>query len=319
MKKILHLVLSLTIISAVCAAVLAVVNDITKERIASLSTQKANNAAKAVLPKNVKSLVSKTDPADKNVSILAAYADDAHTQLIGYAVPGVSANGYGGEIRLMVGIAADRKVFSYQVLAANETPGLGAKLGEEGFSKQFVGKTSTTLAVKKDGGDIEAITGATITSRAVCGAIADAAARIDRLEGKASAQPVAPKVDPAKAEGKLLINPADPQVALKVMPKGTVTATALTKDRFPIFEGKDATGKRTGYAVVGTGKAHGPNGDIMIHQLFGFLPSKAPSFNPPPQVVNQPGIEMTDMEDAQRTAFNAAMQDAMGKLRQLPR
>ena len=318
MKKILHLVLSLTIISAVCAAVLAVVNDITKERIANLSTMKANNAAKAVLPKEVKAFANKADPADKNISILVAYADDAHTKIIGYAVPGESANGYGGVIRLMVGLSADRKVFSYQVLAANETPGLGAKLGEPGFSGQFKDKSAATLAVKKDGGEIEAITGATITSRAVCGAIADACARVDRLEGKKSATPAAAK-PAANPEGKLLFNPADAQEALKVLPKGTTTATARTQDRFPIFEGKDAAGKTTGFAVTGSGKAHGPNGDIVLHYLFGFKPTRAPSFAPPPRLANQPGVEMTDMEEAQRTAYNGAMQDAMGKLMKLPR
>ncbi len=318
MKKILHLVLSLTIISAVCAGVLAVVNDITKARIENLATLKSNNAAKAVLPKNVKALDARPDPGNKEVTILVAYADDARQKIVGYAVPGESANGYGGTIRLMVGLDADLKVFSYQVLVANETPGLGAKLGDADFSKQFAGKAAPSLAVKKDGGEIDAITGATITSRAVCDAIANAAACVSRLNGKKPATP-AVKKPAANPEGTLLFNPAEPKEALTVLPKGSTTATALTKDRFPIFEGKDAAGKTTGYALVGTGKAHGPNGDIVLHILFGFNAFRAPSFNPPPRTVNKPGVEMTDMEDAQRTAYNGALQDAMTKLRSLPR
>lgn len=318
MKKILHLVLSLTLISAVCAAVLAVVNDITKARIASLQTLKANNAAKAVLPAGAQAFASKPDPANAAFTVLVAYADDAQKQIAGYAVPGVSANGYGGEIRLMVGLAPDRSVFSYQVLAANETPGLGAKLGDPAFADQFKGKPGTALAVKKDGGGIDAITGATITSRAVCGAIADAVARVDRLEGKASAA-VAPAKPAANPEGEMLFDPADPQEALKVLPKGSVSATALSKDRFPIFEGKDADGKTTGFAVVGTGKAHGPNGDLVLHMQYGAGPARNLAFNPPPRTVNKPGIEMTDMEEAQRKAFNLAYQDAARQLKALAR
>ena len=317
--KILKLVLSLTIISAVCAAVLAVVNDITKARIENLAALKANNAAKAVLPKDVKAIDTRADPADKSVQIFVAYSDDAKKTVVGYAVPGTSANGYGGDVRLMIGLDPARKIFSYQVLAANETPGLGAKLGDADFSGQFAGKSANGLAVKKDGGDIDAITGATITSRAVCDAIADAVARVDRLEGKppaADAQPAKPAANP---EGELLFNPADPQEALKMMPKGTVTATPLSADLFPIFEGKDANGKTTGYALVGTGKAHGPNGDIVLHVLYGAQAARTLSFNPPPRTVNKPGVEMTDMEDAQRKAFNLAMQDAAAKLKQMAR
>ena len=318
MKNILKPIVALTIIAAVCAAVLAVVNGITKARIASLATLKANNAAKAVLPNTLKAFETRPDPVETNQTILVAFADASRQKVAGYAVTGVSANGYGGPIRLMVGLDANRKVFSYQVLTANETPGLGAKLTEAEFVKRFNGKSASAVAVKKDGGDIEAITGATITSRAVCDAIANAAARVDRLEGKnpAAAAPVKKAADP---EGTLLFNPAEPKEALSVMPKGTATAATLTKDRFPIFEGKDASGKVTGYAVVGTGKARGPNGELVLHVLFGAQANRMPSFNPAPRTVNKPGIEMTDMENAQRMAFNAAMQDAIQKLRKLPR
>ena len=319
MKKILQPILALTIISAVCAAVLAVVNGITQARIASLSTLKANNAAKAVLPSTLKVFETRPDPVETNQTILVAFTDASRQKVAGYAVSGVSANGYGGAIRLMVGLDADRKVFTYQVLVANETPGLGAKLGEDEFVKRFNGKPALSLAVKKDGGDIDAITGATITSRAVCDAIANAAARVDRLEGKKPAAAAPAKKAAADPEGTLLFNPAEPKEALAVMPKGTATATAITKDRFPIFEGKDASGKVTGYAVVGTGKARGPNGELVLHVLFGAMTNRMPSFNPPPRTVNKPGIEMTDMENAQRMAFNAAMQDAIQKLRKLPR
>ena len=114
----------------------------------------------------------------------------------------------------------------------------------------------------------------------------------------------------------MLFDPSKPEEALKVLPKGTATATALPgKGRYPVFEGKDAAGKTTGYAAVGTGKATGPHGDLVIIYQFGFNAKRAPAFNPPPRMVNQPAIEMTDMENARRTAYNAALQDALSLLR----
>ena len=315
MKKILQLILSLTLISAVCAAVLAIVNNATKERIANLATLKANNAARAVLPASVKAVEPVKDPADASLTAFIGYADDAKTQIAGYAVPGLTAKGYGGNIRLMVGLNPDRTVISYQVLAAAETPGLGSNLSTPAFIARFKDQPAASVKVTKDGGQIEALTSATITSRAVCDAVANAAQRIDRMEGKntgATSAP-APAVNP---EGKMLFDPSKPEEALKVLPKGTATATALPgKGRYPVFEGKDAAGKTTGYAAVGTGKATGPHGDLVIIYQFGFSANRAPSFNPPPRMVNQPAIEMTDMENAQRTAYNAALQDAISLLR----
>lgn len=313
MKKILQLILSLTLISAVCAAVLAIVNNATKERIANLATLKANNAARAVLPASVKAIEPVKDPADASLTAFIGYADDAKTQIAGYAVPGLTAKGYGGNIRLMVGLSPDRTVISYQVLAAAETPGLGSNLTTPAFIARFKDQPAASVKVTKDGGKIEALTSATITSRAVCDAVADAAQRINRIEGKASAAPAAPKVNP---EGKLLFDPAKPEEALKALPKGTTTATALPgKGRFPVFEGKDAAGKTTGYVAVGTGKATGPHGELVIIYQFGFTAKRTPSFNPAPRMVNQPAVEMTDMENAQRTAYNAALQDAISLLR----
>ena len=317
MKKILQLILSLTLISAVCAAVLAIVNNATKERIANLATLKANNAARAVLPASVKAIEPVKDPADASLTAFIGYADDAKTQIAGYAVPGLTAKGYGGNIRLMVGLKPDRTVISYQVLAAAETPGLGSNLTTPAFIARFKDQPAASVKVTKDGGKIEALTSATITSRAVCDAVADAARRIDRIEGKAVTDSTREGRAPARPpEGKLLFDPAKPAEALKALPKGTVTAIALPgKGRFPVFEGKDAAGKTTGYVAVGTGTATGPHGDLVIIYQFGFTAKRAPSFNPPPRMVNQPAIEMTDMENAQRTAYNAALQDAISLLR----
>ena len=150
MKKILGLVLSLTIISGVCAGVLAYVDSIPKEPIKQTAEKNREQARKAVLCGEE-----------------------------GYTAEGTCKDGYGGNITLMVGFKKDKKtVISYKVLAASETPGLGMKLKTPEFAGQFAGKDGASLKVKKDGGEIEAITSATITSRAVCRAIADAQSKL---------------------------------------------------------------------------------------------------------------------------------------------
>lgn len=150
MKKIIGLVLSLTIISGVCAAVLAYVDSITKEPIKRTAERNREAARAAVLCGEE-----------------------------GYTAEGTCKDGYGGDITLMVGFRKDKKtVISYKVLAASETPGLGMKLKTPEFAGQFKGKDGSSLKVKKDGGEIEAITSATITSRAVCRAIADAQSKL---------------------------------------------------------------------------------------------------------------------------------------------
>ena len=167
MKKILSLVLSLTIISAVCAGVLAYVNNLTAEPIKATAAANEEKAVKAVMPPGVAAV----EAAGEGVFV----GKDAAGAVVGYAAKGQDSGGYGGDIVLMVGFKADKKtVVCYKTLAAAETPGLGMKLNTPEFAGQFAGKDGTSLKVKKDGGAIEAITSATITSRAVCRAIAAA-------------------------------------------------------------------------------------------------------------------------------------------------
>ena len=321
MKKIVQLILALTVISAICAAVLALVNSKTKDRIASLTAEKTANAAKAVLPSDVKVTDIRPDPKNADLKVMFGYADAAKTKILGYAVPGISPKGYGGEIRLMVGLTAERKVITYRVLAANETPGLGAKLGDMAFANQFGGKDGSSLKVKKDNGAIDAITGATITSRAVCEAIADACARVDRCEGKSSADPAAEAAAQAnadrKAVGKML--PLTEDLVRKVLPKPAATlkqVPAAAGEAFPAYVAKDASGATVGYAVVGTGEGSGPNGKIVLHVLFGFTAAKVPAHRP--QVnLNQPDVPMTDMEAAQRSAHIKALDAAFARVKAL--
>ncbi len=166
MKKTVHLVLSLTLISGICAGVLAYVNALTAGPIAATAAANEQKAVKAVLPSETATVAAAGD---------VFVGKDAAGKVVGYAAKGTDAGGYGGDIVLMVGFRADKKTLvCYRTLAAAETPGLGMKLSTPEFAGQFAGKDGASLAVKKDGGAIEAITSATITSRAVCRAIADA-------------------------------------------------------------------------------------------------------------------------------------------------
>ena len=166
MKKILSLIVCLTVISGVCAAVLAYVDSVTKGPIAEMKVKQEQAAVKAVLPAGAE----KIEPAGE-----AFVGKDAAGKVVGYAAKGTDPGGYGGDVVLMVGFKADKRtVECYKTLVATETPGLGMKLSAPEFAGQFAGKDGSALKVKKDGGAIEAITSATITSRAVCRAIADA-------------------------------------------------------------------------------------------------------------------------------------------------
>jgi electron transport complex protein RnfG len=174
--KILKLIVCLSVISAICAGVLAGINVVTKDTIAEIRAKQTLDAAAAVMPASVdKSTVEQV--ADGIFT-----GKDASGKIAGYAVKGSDPSGYGGEIVLMVGFTPDFKGCTYRKLVATETPGLGTNMTSPAFMKQFEGMdASSALAVKKDGGKIEAITSATITSRAVCGAINDAKKKMEGM------------------------------------------------------------------------------------------------------------------------------------------
>lgn len=156
LNYILRLTLTLLIITAVVAGLLGLVNYLTEDKIDELTRQKAETAMQEVLPaQNYEPMETSTD------SITEAYRADG----LGYVVR-VSTNGFGGAIDMMVGIDAEGKVCGVSIISHSETASLGANCVREDFRAQFVGADSA-LAVSKDGGTIDALTGATVTSRAV--------------------------------------------------------------------------------------------------------------------------------------------------------
>lgn len=124
----------------------------------------------------LKSLVTEADQYTPIEGKAGWYTATQNGKVIAYIVPSES-KGYGGTIKLLVAVGPDTKVIKYTILDAKETPGLGDKASKSPFMDQFAGKASANLKVTKDASnkdDIQAISGATITSRAVTLAVKNA-------------------------------------------------------------------------------------------------------------------------------------------------
>jgi electron transport complex protein RnfG len=178
MREIIKLVFILTFICAVCVALLAGVNSVTQAPIAVSKTEKENAAVRKVLPADAPA------PEKRTVGEAVHFVSlDAYGNLVAAAVKGRSANGYGGDITLMVGFAADGTLLNFAVLEAQETPGLGSKIDSPGFRAGICGRPAgTKWFVKKDAGEVDAITAATISSRAALEAIRDAVTQFNTLK-----------------------------------------------------------------------------------------------------------------------------------------
>ncbi|GHS86834.1 electron transport complex subunit G [Bacteroidia bacterium] len=177
MKKkpstLVNMIVSLTLISGLAGLCLGAVYSVTKDPIDQAKLAKQAEAIKAVLPP----YDSLCEPqviavAGGNVTLHKAYNG---AEWVGTAVNTFSKQGFSGEIRLMIGVLPDGSIKDINVLEHHETPGLGDKMDikKSNFSVQFRGKNPATfnLKVKKDGGDVDAITAATISSRAYCDAL----------------------------------------------------------------------------------------------------------------------------------------------------
>ncbi|MBQ1748039.1 MAG: RnfABCDGE type electron transport complex subunit G [Bacteroidales bacterium] len=179
------MVLVLTLVCLGASAAVAVVYAVTKDPIAAASVAKTNKAIEEVVPQ------FDNNPSEEVLMVAAdlqkpeetnkVYVAKKGGEVVGYAVESTTKKGFGGAFSIMVGFTPDGKVFNTSVLSHSETPGLGAKITDKGshFITQWKGKNltdgSVNISVKKDGGDIDAITASTISSRAFCDAMERAA------------------------------------------------------------------------------------------------------------------------------------------------
>ena len=173
-----NMTICLTAVCLVCAAILGVTYAVTSEPIQEASRKAVAESVAKVLPQG-------GNLSEKQEGVLAGTSYDYYTstsetgEILGYAVKSTTI-GFGGPLTVMAGILPDGTVHNTSVLECNETPGLGAKCVEcEGaFRTQFAGfnPSERKLEVEKDGGDVDAITASTITSRAFCKAVQQAVA-----------------------------------------------------------------------------------------------------------------------------------------------
>ena len=162
-----NMTICLFAICLVCSALLAGVYALTAEPIAAAAAAKNEAAIKEVLPESAAAVEEERTVELDGQSYTYNLAYDAQGNTVGCAI-NVSTLGFGGPISIKVGFDADGLIWNKKVLSQAETPGLGAKCTEAGFADQFrqFNPAEKSLKVKKDGGDVDAITASTITSRA---------------------------------------------------------------------------------------------------------------------------------------------------------
>lgn len=185
MNKIIKNTIILTIITLVSGVALGAVYEITKAPIANAQEEAKQEAYKQVFADADSFDDLKVDAKEAEEAVKAAGVDDGAEineaveakqggETIGYVITATDPNGYGGDIQVSVGIQNDGTVNGIALLSISETAGLGMKASEPEFYEQYSGKQTDHFYVSKDGGEgeeIDAISGATITSRAVTGAV----------------------------------------------------------------------------------------------------------------------------------------------------
>lgn len=182
-KAILIPAVSLLVICVVVTALLGVTNRVTAPKIEQLAAETEAAAKQAVL----------TDAATFSEEKQIEKDGNTYTYYEGFSAEGVSAGyvfrtsakGYGGDISVMVGVKADGTVAGVNILSISETAGLGMNAKNESFLSQFLGK-SGTVGVLKNGSsetEIQALTGATITSKAMASAVNQALALFEAVGG----------------------------------------------------------------------------------------------------------------------------------------
>ena len=162
-----NMTICLFAICIVCSGLLAGVYALTKAPIDAAAKAKNEAAIKEVLPESAVTIEEERTVDFEGASYAYNLAYDAQGNTVGCAI-NVAPVGFGGPIAIKVGFDVNGVICNTKVLSQAETPGLGAKCVESAFSDQFRGfnPAEKKLAVKKDGGDVDAITASTITSRA---------------------------------------------------------------------------------------------------------------------------------------------------------
>ncbi len=153
-KRILGIAIPLIIICIISGAALTATYGLTEERIEAVEQQKINESLSTIFLG-----ASFTEMDDYYIATVSG-------EEIGYAFI-AEGTGYGGTIRTMVGMYPNGTISGVSIISQSETPGLGTRIAEPDFTNQFSGKRIEGVRLRRDGGVIDAITGATISSRAI--------------------------------------------------------------------------------------------------------------------------------------------------------
>ena len=169
------MLLVLTGVTAISVALLAYVNELTKEPIAQANAKTLSDAVSAVVPGFDNDPIAEKKTQEVNGVQYAVYPATKEGKFIGAAVEATSM-GFGGELKVLVGFDAEGKIIDYSLLSHVETPGLGSKAADwfkKGNKGDITGMNpgEASLTVSKDGGKVDAITASTITSRAFLNAV----------------------------------------------------------------------------------------------------------------------------------------------------
>lgn len=170
----INMVLTLFLVTVLSSALLGIVYELTRQPIENALSNKRTLAFSIVLPEFNNEPISELYEVSLDKDVFKFYPGRKGDEVIGTAVE-TTALGYGGEIKLIIGFLPDGTINRVAVLEHKETAGLGDKIiqSKSDWSLQFEGKNPENfkLSVTKDGGDVDAITASTITSRAYCEAV----------------------------------------------------------------------------------------------------------------------------------------------------
>lgn len=162
-------VMVLSLICLVAAALLAGVNQLTMEPIKEAGKQLKMDALAEIFPFEVETV----KVCEENETVYYELQDDTG-KLKGVGIETFTNSGYSGRIEVLLAVSPEGTIYNYKVVYTKETPGLGSKLSNPEFKQQFKGKSMApgfVWKVKKDRGDVDAITAATISSRAIIDAL----------------------------------------------------------------------------------------------------------------------------------------------------
>lgn len=169
-----NMIIVLLAITGIAAAALGAVYEATKDPIAAAKALKQEQAIKAVVPEFDNDPIAEVQEYEVEGGIIKVFPAKDGNKEVGYAIETFTTSGFSGLIRLMVGVKPDGTIINYSVLEHKETPGLGSKMQEWFTTKADIrgmNSKQNNIAVTKDGGEIDAITAATISSRAFLDAI----------------------------------------------------------------------------------------------------------------------------------------------------